>query len=264
MAEQRTVDLRTVDLRTVDLRSDDVPSADVPSGDVRSGDVRFVDPDGIRLAYQVAGPPQAPPLVLLHALGERASDWDEVLPALTDRHRVHALDLRGHGRTGPAPHYSLDLMRADVLGFLDALGLDRVDLVGHSMGGVVAYLLAAHQPRRIARLVLEDVPLPRPREPVPPVRPAGELDFDWDMVLAVRRQIDTPDPSWLDRLALITADTLVVAGGPTSHVPQQGVAELAARIPGARLVTIPAGHLVHRARPAAFTAELTAFLHASG
>ena len=91
------------------------------------------------------------------------------------------------------------------------------------MGGVVAYLLAADQP-------------------------------------AVRRQIDQPDPGWLERLGQIAARTLVLAGGPHSHVPQDGVAELARRVPGGRLVTVPVGHLIHRAAPEAFTGAVSAFL----
>ncbi|MFF9331348.1 alpha/beta fold hydrolase [Streptomyces albogriseolus] len=223
-------------------------------------DQRFADVDGVRLAYRVLGPPGAPPLVLLHALGEAASDWDVVVPALARSRRVYALDLRGHGRSDWPGDYSLELMRGDVLRFLDAMGLGAVDLIGHSMGGIVAYLLAQHRPERVRRLVLEDVPLPRPRETVTPTRPDGVLTFDWEMVLSVRKQIDTPDPQWLDRLGRITADTLVLAGGPRSHVPQDGVAELARRIPGGRLVTIPVGHLIHDAAPEAFTETVAKFL----
>ncbi|MGA5435006.1 alpha/beta fold hydrolase [Streptomyces cellulosae] len=224
-------------------------------------DQRSVDLDGgIRMAYKVSGPATAPPLVLLHALGEDSSDWDVVLPALARTRRVHALDLRGHGRSDWPGSYSLQLMRADVLQFLDALQLNPVDLIGHSMGGVVAYLLAQHSPHRIRRLVLEDAPLPRPREATTPARPDGPLSFDWEMVLAVREEIDTPDPQWLAQLDRITADTLVLAGGPTSHVPQEGVAELARRIPRARLLTIPVGHLIHDAAPEAFSTAVSAFL----
>jgi 3-oxoadipate enol-lactonase len=82
------------------------------------------------------------------------------------------------------------------------------------------------------------------------------------MVQAIRRQIDDPDPAWWDRLGQVTATTLVIGGGPASHVPQGRVAELARRIPGARLETIPAGHLVHAAEPAAFTRLALAFLRA--
>jgi pimeloyl-ACP methyl ester carboxylesterase len=223
-------------------------------------DQRSVDVAGIRLAYQVSGPPDAQPLVLLHALGEDSTDWENVAPVLARGRRVYALDLRGHGRSHWPGTYSLELMRADVLRFLDTLGLGQVELLGHSMGGVVAYLLAEDQPQRVSRLVLEDVPVPRPREGTTPTRPDGDLTFDWEMVLAIRRQIDTPDPRWLERLGEITAETLVLAGGPDSHVPQEGIAELARRVPDGHMVTIPVGHLIHRAAPEAFLEAVSAFL----
>ncbi|MEY9846610.1 alpha/beta fold hydrolase [Streptacidiphilus sp. MAP5-3] len=227
-------------------------------------DHRSIDVAGIRLAYQVAGPMHAPPLVLLHGLGEGAADWGGVLPALARDRRVHAVDLRGHGDSDWPGDYSLELLRDDVLGFLDALGLERVDLVGHSLGGVVAYLVAAEQPGRVARLVLEDVPLPRPRVPTPPIRPEGPLAFDWQMVLALRKQLDTPPVDWLERLGAITAATLVLVGGPDSHIPQDGVAELARTVRNGRLVTIPAGHLIHATAPEAFLAAVLDFLPAAG
>ncbi|MFD9129507.1 alpha/beta fold hydrolase [Kitasatospora sp. NPDC059571] len=215
---------------------------------------------GIRIAYRVHGAPQAPPLVLLHALGETAADWDAIAPALARHRRVYALDLRGHGRSAWPGAYSLEAMSDDVAAFLDTVGSAAVDLVGHSMGGVVAYLLAQREPHLVRRLVLEDAPPPLPRTPSTPTRPDGPLDFDWEMVLALRREIDAADPAWLAGLDRITAQTLVVGGGPASHVPQQGLAELARRIPAARLVTIPAGHLVHAAEPAEFTETVLAFL----
>lgn len=221
-----------------------------------------LDLDGVRIAYRSAGPADAPPLVLLHALGETAADWDEALPALAARHRVHALDLRGHGSSSwPGPgSYGLESMRDDVLRVLDGFGFEQVDLLGHSLGGMVAHLCAQHRPHRVRRLVLEDIGTPVPRTPTAPERPEGDLDFDWDMVLAVRAQIDRPEARWLDGLSRITARTLVIGGGPDSHVPQARVAELARRVPDARLVTIPAGHLVHRAEPDRFTREVLEFL----
>ncbi|WP_406306709.1 alpha/beta fold hydrolase [Streptomyces sp. NBC_00879] len=223
-------------------------------------DHHSVDVGGTRLSFQVSGPTDAPPVVLLHALGEDATDWDLVAVALAAGRRVYALDLRGHGRSDWPGEYSLELMRADVIGFLDALALDRVDLIGHSMGGIVACLLAEDHPRRVNRLVLEDVAAPRPRAKTTTTRPEGELTFDWDMVLAIRKQIDEPPRAWLERLGLITAKTLVVGGGPRSHVPQDGVAELGRLIPGARVVTIAAGHLIHRVEPKAFTEAAETFL----
>ncbi len=80
------------------------------------------------------------------------------------------------------------------------------------------------------------------------------------MVLAIRGQIDDPDPAWLELLRQITAETLVIGGGPPSYIPQDRVAELARRIAGARLETIAAWHLIHAAEPDAFTRTVLAFL----
>jgi 3-oxoadipate enol-lactonase len=219
-----------------------------------------VDFGGVRLAYQAWGSPAAPPLVLLHALGEGAADWGGVAPVFARHWRVYAPDLRGHRSSSWPGSYSVEAMQADVLGFLDALALGQVDLIGHSMGGLVAYLVAGDQPERVSRLILEDVAALLPRQRDIPARPAGELPYDWQMVLAIRRQIDDPDPAWLERLSRITAPTLVIAGGPQSTIPQDRVAELARRIPGARCETIPAGHLIHAAEPDAFTKTALTFL----
>jgi len=221
---------------------------------------QVIGSNGIEMAYRAWGAPAARPMVLLHALGESAADWDDVAPVFAEYWRVYAPDLRGHGRSGWPGEYSLELMCTDVAALLDALALDRVDLIGHSMGGAVALLLAEQHPRRIGRLVLEDVMAPRPREAVVPSKPSGDLPYDWDMVLAVRKQIDTPDPAWLHQLGSITAPTLVIGGGPDSHIPQDRVAELAQRIPAAQLVTIPAGHLIHCAEPDLFTQTVLTFL----
>jgi len=221
---------------------------------------RVIEAAGIRLAYRVWGSPGAPPLLLLHGLGDGAADWDGVAPAFARHWRVYAPDLRGHGRSDRPGDYSVELMEADVLAFLDALQLDRVDLIGHSMGGLVGYLLAGDHPERVGRLILEDIAALRPRERGAPERPEGDLPFDWEMVLAIRRQIDNPDPGWLERPARITARTLVIGGGAGSHVPQEWVAELTRRIPDARIETIEAGHLIHVTEPEAFTRAALTFL----
>ncbi|MBP2706859.1 alpha/beta hydrolase [Microbispora sp. RL4-1S] len=218
--------------------------------------------NGIRTAYRVWGEEGSSPVVLLHALGEDAAGWDRVASEIAAAgHRVYGPDLRGHGGSEWPGVYSLELMRDDVAALLDALGLDQVDLVGHSMGGAVAYLFAQAQPRRVRRLVLEDVPPPLPRPRTVPERPEGPLAFDWAMVTAVRAQIDDPDPAWLDGLRRITAPALVVAGGPDSHIPQERTARMPEWIPDCRVVTIPAGHLVHAMAPGPFLDAVLAFLH---
>src|SRR5258705_7851352 len=124
--------------------------------------LRAVEVDGVALAYRVAGDPACPPMVLLHGLGDDEGDWHTVLSTLADRYRVYALDLRGHGRSSHPGRYSFELMRDDVTGFLDAVGVERCVMIGHSMGGTVAMLLAEAAPHRLTHLILEDVTAPRP------------------------------------------------------------------------------------------------------
>ncbi|BCJ69133.1 hypothetical protein Prubr_61540 [Polymorphospora rubra] len=226
------------------------------------GTLHTVDVDGVSLAYRAAGEPAGVPMVLLHGLGDDERDWHTVLPHLADSYRVYALDLRGHGRSSHPGRYSFELMRDDVIGFLDAVGVGRCVLVGHSMGGTVAILLAQAVPHRFSHLVLEDTTVPRPgalkRPPLaPPDTPTG---FDFAAVNAIRGQVDDPDPAWWDRIGTIDIPTLIVGGADSSSIPQHLLAETVDRMPDATLVTIVAGHHVHKDRPAEFLAAVDGFL----
>ena len=77
--------------------------------------------------------------------------------ALSGRYRVLALDQRGHGDTDWAPKYGFAPMAQDLLGFLDALDLREVTLMGLSMGGIVSFVFAAAHPERVGRLVVMDI-----------------------------------------------------------------------------------------------------------
>lgn len=221
-----------------------------------------VSVDGVTLGVRVwpVADPRRPPVVLLPATGETARDWDAVAMALQPSRTVYAVNLRGHGPSDWPGRYSIQAMADDVAGLLEQLGGGPVDLVGHSLGGLVACAVAAAHPGSVRRLVLEDVGVPHPRPATPPSRPDGELEFDWEMVEQVRPEIDDPDPRWADVVAGIGVPTLVIAGGPTSPVPQEHVAELVAAAPQGRLVTVDAGHLVHATRPEEFIRHLLTFL----
>jgi pimeloyl-ACP methyl ester carboxylesterase len=216
--------------------------------------------NGVRLACYVRGAADAPALVLLHGLTGQASTWDETGAKFAEFFRVYAVDIRGHGESDRPGDYSFEKMRDDVIGLLDQLGLDQISLLGHSMGGTVAYLIAEQQPGRIRRLVLEDTPPPSPIERPVPQRPDEPVPFDWPVVPGIFRQLNEPDPAWWDRLAEITAPTLIVSGGATSHVPQDEVAEAAARIPDATIHEIPVGHRIHASRPEEFAEVVLGFL----
>ncbi|MFE1268050.1 alpha/beta fold hydrolase [Streptomyces sp. NPDC058758] len=223
--------------------------------------VRTVTVDGVGLAYRVAGPGDGRPLVLVHGRGESSTTWGPVMEDLAADHRVYAVDLRGHGLSDRPGGYGFDVFRDELGGFLKALGLTGATVVAHSMGAGAACLLAQREPALVGRLVLEEppafVPLDPPRPPAR--RPEGRLAFDWGIVPATDAQLNAPDPAWRAGLPAITAPTLVLAGGPSSHIPQEQPAGLAEAIPDARLVTVEAGHLVHEARPAAFLAAVREF-----
>ncbi len=220
----------------------------------------MVDAGGVRLACRVSGDPGGGAVVLLHALGKNGSDWGPVAEELSRRWRVYVPDLRGHGRSEWPGEYSFELMRDDVGALLDALRLERVTLIGHSMGGVVAYLYAMKHPDRVERMVLEETPPPFPRDRPLPQRPDGEPDFDWETVAALHAQLADPAEDWRTGLEAITAPVMLVRGGLRSHVPQDQIAAMARGLSGGRLVTIPCGHEIHAARPSDFTATLDGFL----
>ena len=213
--------------------------------------------------YREAGGLAAPPLVMLHALGPDAHDWDEVALALDERYHVFALDQRGHGESARPGIYSFEAMRDDLNAFADALSLNRFTLIGHSMGGTVSFLFAEQWPDRIEKLIIEDTPPPRGNIGLeePPDDPGGPVPFDWQLVKPIIRQLNNPDPSWWNNLPRITAPTLIIGGGSTSHVPQEELVEVARLIPHCRLVTIEgAGHAVHQNRPSEYIALVKDFL----
>ncbi|MFE2562158.1 alpha/beta fold hydrolase [Streptomyces sp. NPDC059352] len=182
---------------------------------------------------------------------------------LSDGHGGYGLSDHpgGHGLSDGHGGYGFEDFRDELGGFLRALGLAGATVVAHSMGGGAACLLAQREPGLIGRLVLEEPPAFLPLDPPRPVaeRPEGPLGFDWEIVTTTDAQLNAPDPAWREGLATITAPTLVLAGGPSSHVHQEHLERLAGRIPGARLVTIEAGHLVHASRPEEFLAALREF-----
>lgn len=104
------------------------------------------------------GDAAAPPLLALHGWLDNAASFARLAPLLAERHRVIALDLPGHGRSAHLPERSRRYHVVDqvdaVLDFADALGLDRFDLLGHSLGAGIASLTAAAAPTRIERLLL--------------------------------------------------------------------------------------------------------------
>jgi pimeloyl-ACP methyl ester carboxylesterase len=98
-----------------------------------------------------------PPLVLVHGFLGSSRNWQTAGAGLTARFHVLALDLRNHGRSPHAPEMTYATMLADVLAWMDAQGLARATLLGHSMGGKLAMRLACRHPERVVRLCVVDI-----------------------------------------------------------------------------------------------------------
>lgn len=116
---------------------------------------RTIRANGIRQHFLEAG--SGPPVVLLHGFPETSYAWRYQIPALSERYRVIAPDLRGYGETDkPAAGYDKRTMARDLVELLAALGIDRIALVGHDRGARVATHFAKDHPALLDRLVVMD------------------------------------------------------------------------------------------------------------
>ena len=117
---------------------------------------QFVQVDGLSIHYKDTGSRDAPVLLLLHGFGSSLQTWDTWSTQLEQQYRVIRLDLPGFGLTGPSPinDYSEQNDVATLTHFVDKLGLSQFSVIGHSMGGKMAWGLAASVPDRVNALVL--------------------------------------------------------------------------------------------------------------
>ena len=177
---------------------------------------RFISlPTGIRLRIAESGPANGPAALLLHGWGASLYGHRFLLEGLgsAGRHAI-ALDFRGHGLsdkpTARGAH-TRDALLGDVIAALDLLDLDRVDVVGHSMGGAVAFDLAMKEPTRVRRVVLINpagfAPLPL-RDLLPFARPRS-----------LNRLARLSTPRWLFRAILWAIS------GPASRITARDVDE---------------------------------------
>ena len=241
---------------------------------------RFLQVAGLRLHVRVTGPADGPAIVLLHGLGSSLHTWDDWAREL-DGFRVVRLDLPGFGLTGPDPtgDYSDARSVQVLLALLDALEIPRASLLGHSMGGRIAWQFAAAHPERVQRLVLvspdgfaspgfeynrkPEVPaiarlmtrvLPRfllrlnlaPAFANPTLIGEGLLDRYYDLLRApgVRQAIldrtaQTLLQDPLPILARIRAPTLLLWGAQDAMIPIANAADYVRALPNSRLVTLP-------------------------
>jgi pyruvate dehydrogenase E2 component (dihydrolipoamide acetyltransferase) len=130
------------------------PSAEA-AADAEASRLRELEAAGLRLRYLALGEGDSVPVLLLHGFGADLNTWMFTQPALAEGRQVIALDLPGHGGSAnQVDHADAESLAAIVHDALNALGIERLHLVGHSMGGGIAISFALWQPERVATLTL--------------------------------------------------------------------------------------------------------------
>ncbi len=245
---------------------------------------RTLDVRGLGLHYLESGRAGAPVLCFLHGGAAHAHWFDRITPSFADRFHVIALDQRGHGESAWAepPAYGTADFTGDLLELMDGLGVERMTVIGHSMGGHNAMTFSAWHPERVSALVIIDS-----RPAIPPER----LQFmhargrrmprahpSEDAAIQAFRLLPretVADPAFLAHLARagltrrnggwgwrfdpathgnrapvdawpllrgITAPTLIVRGGLSPVLTPEMAERLRASIPRSMLVTIPGAY----------------------
>ena len=161
---------------------------------------------GAALHVHRYGDPAGEPVVALHGVKGHGARWRRTAERYLADRRVLAPDLRGHGRSPYEPPWTAERHVADVLSVLDAEGVERADLVGHSFGGMIAVHLARTAPRRVRRLVLLDPaigldPADAAREARAAMTPVSFDDRAQARADRVARWPDAPDEAVDDEVA---------------------------------------------------------------
>ncbi|MGY8666445.1 alpha/beta hydrolase [Bradyrhizobium sp. UFLA05-109] len=255
-----------------------------------------------RFAYEVAGSPDAMPLVFLHGIGGAARAWRHQLTTFGRRFRAVAWDMPGYGGSQPLPNVSIAALAGALQEFLKQIEANGPILVGHSIGGMIVQQWLTQHPRSARAVVLAQT------------SPAfGNADGDWQKSFIAARlgPLDrgetmrslapslvkelvgeNPDTKGLDvardcmagvpeasyramMLALIGFDqrstlkdiavpTLLLSGSRDNNAPAPMMAKMAGHIPAARYVELAGvGHLANLERPQAFDAAINDFLESS-
>ncbi len=240
-----------------------------------------------------------PPVVLLHGLFGTARNFGTLQRALTPLFRVIALDARNHGASPHAAGMRYATLADDVLETLDALGVGRAAVIGHSMGGKTAMALAVAAPERVSRLLVADIaPVPYRhgndtvadamraiplREgltrdeaeaaladavPAPSVRTflIQNIQFGaqphWRIGLEEIAAAVPDLEGWETPSGTYTGPTLFVSGALSGYVRPEHRPVIRALFPAARFVSIKnAGHWLHADNPAGFLSVVEVFLH---
>jgi 3-oxoadipate enol-lactonase len=246
-------------------------------------------PDGVRLHYELHGPEDAPPLILLEGMGGDIPGWRRNIPVLAGKLRVIAYDFRGNGNSDEPPgSATMATFVDDTFALLDALGVERAHVYGQSFGGMVAQEMALTKPDRVRTLILGCThagpahAVRAPRSKVPkgepwramyspgfPDRHPEHVAEDVRIGAAQPKHPEGGRRQWeamqafdsFERLPTLRVPTLVLHGSEDLAISPENAKILAERIPGAELVLLEgAGHLYHSEQAEAADAAVLDFI----
>jgi 3-oxoadipate enol-lactonase len=259
------------------------------------GNAMQVNGEGCPIHVEVQGDEDAPVLMLSNSLGTTHRMWDDQVKPFTEAFRLVRYDRRGHGQSGcPQGPYTMDRLGRDALAILDALGIEKTNWCGLSMGGMVGMWLGAHAPERIDKLILSntsayfaDKALWNDR--IRTVREKGlegivganmerwfTKDFRERAPRAIARMsemfVATPlegyigcceavrDMDHRDIIRDIKARTLVIAGRYDPATTVEAAEFIRSRIPGAALTLLEAAHIANVEQPHDYADTVLGFL----
>lgn len=242
-------------------------------------------------------PTDKPPLLIAHGLYGSGRNWGVIAKRLSDERQVVAVDMRNHGFSDWSPDHSYPALADDLAEVIGAHG-GQMDVLGHSMGGKAAMVLALNHPDAVGKLTLADIaPTPYPHSQTPMIDAMRAVDLsrvarrsDAEKQLADQgveralqsfftQSLDIPGRRWrlnLDGLAdqmdniigfpVVTGNwpgpALFLSGGTSDYVRPEDRTRIKTLFPAARFAKIPgAGHWLHAEKPREFEAAMRAWLN---
>ena len=186
------------------IHSQPTPKIDLDAFDASKKTIAL--PNGETLAYIERGDHSGPAVVLIHGYTDNARDWVPMLPYLSARYRLVLVDIRGHGQSSkPECCYTRLDFAYDIKLLLDALGVRKADIVGHSLGSIIAQTFAEYWPERTAHVVLISS---TGGSPPGQQRKAPQIDFAAE-IRKLKEPIEADSPfmiAWWDSPTPVDAD----------------------------------------------------------